>query len=68
MSRGPGLVVCGVGGEVTRVGKVPGNVGATAFDGVVDGDGAPDVGDSLPDVELLPVVVSAGRPMSVVES
>ncbi|HTY27988.1 MAG TPA: hypothetical protein VMD51_07560, partial [Mycobacterium sp.] len=64
--RGPDLVV--PGGWVTRVGNVPGNVGAVA-----GGGGSDDVGVSVPDDEdgvvlLVPLVVlSVGRPMSVVE-
>lgn len=48
---------------VTRVGKVPGKVGATAVDGV----GGPVVVDAELDVVLLDGV-SVGSPMSVVES
>ena len=57
------------GGWVTRVGKVPGNVGATAGGGLVDVDGVsvPDVVDEGV-VLLLLVALSVGRPMSVVDT
>ena len=60
MSRGPDLVP---GGWVTRVGKVPGNVGATRSDGGTSEDGVLDVGDDVP-----LVVLSPGNPISVVDS
>ncbi|BBX10339.1 hypothetical protein MAIC_51420 [Mycolicibacterium aichiense] len=59
MSRGPDLVP---GGWVTRVGKVPGNVGATRSDG-----GMVDWSLVVVGVVLL-VVLSPGSPISVVES
>ncbi len=52
---------------MTRVGKVPGNVGATAVDGVGEPGVGPVVGDTELDVVLLDGV-SVGNPMSVVES
>ncbi|GAA2775667.1 hypothetical protein GCM10010533_11480 [Mycolicibacterium pallens] len=59
MSRGPDRVP---GGWVTRVGKVPGKVGATRSDG-----GTSDVVSVLEAVVLL-VVLSAGSPISVVDN